>query len=174
MDDITKILYIDEADCGTDWPCRHIVHYELKEPKEPKEPKESKELDDELKKIKKIKMDSESIYLLCLSRGYKLPTHIKEAFENWMCETLVVHVRVMQRTNRKKTTICQGLPKYINFQKVLKAMHKNFNCGGTITDSKEYGKVIQLQGNHALNIKSLLLDAQLCRESNIHIHGDFT
>ena len=156
---ISKIIEIDDQECMDEWPCRHTVKAEYIR-------------DDEEHSIETTKMKADDIFHLCCRLGHPIPKHIKDGFVMWLSESQTIHIRIIQNRGRKKLTICQGLDPKTNMIRVLKALQKNFDCGGSITEHKEYGRVVQLQGDHATNMKRLLVSAGLAREDHIYIHGD--
>ena len=83
----------------------------------------------------------------------------------------LIHVRLQQRNGRKTLTTIQGLSKDIEFKKLLKAFKKQFACNGCIIDHKEFGEVIQLQGDQRENIKIFLINTDLSDEEHIKLHG---
>ena len=83
----------------------------------------------------------------------------------------IIHVRLQQRNGRKTLTTIQGLSKDLEFKKLLKAFKKEFACNGCIIDHKEFGEVIQLQGDQRENIKIFLINANLGDEEHIKLHG---
>mmetsp|Transcript_24428 Transcript_24428/g.27082 ORF Transcript_24428/g.27082 Transcript_24428/m.27082 type:complete len:117 (-) Transcript_24428:25-375(-) len=83
----------------------------------------------------------------------------------------LVHIRVQQRNGRKTLTTCQGLPDSAPFTKLLKGFKKKFCCNGTIVEDEDLGKVIQLQGDHRENIKTLLVRHKIVQKKNIKVHG---
>lgn len=83
----------------------------------------------------------------------------------------IIHVRLQQRNGRKTLTTIQGLSKDIEFKKLLKAFKKQFACNGCIIDHKEFGEVIQLQGDQRENIKIFLINTDLSDEEHIKLHG---
>ncbi|KDP39133.1 hypothetical protein JCGZ_00890 [Jatropha curcas] len=82
-----------------------------------------------------------------------------------------VHIRIQQRNGRKSLTTVQGLPKEFSYEKIVKALKKEFCCNGNVVQDKELGKVIQLQGDQRKNVQSFLVNAQLVRKDQIKIHG---
>jgi len=82
-----------------------------------------------------------------------------------------VHIRTQQRTARKKLTTCEGLPQNINFNKILRALRKNFNCNGNMVEHTELGKVIQLQGDHRDSLVRFLTETGICQPDHIKVHG---
>lgn len=83
-----------------------------------------------------------------------------------------IHIRVLQRTTKKKITTCEGLPEGVNLNKVLRALKKNFHCSASIEKNKEHGSVIKIQGHHVDNIVSFLIETQLGLPLQIRIHGE--
>lgn len=82
-----------------------------------------------------------------------------------------VDIRVHQRTNYKKTTICEGLPVEINYNRVLRALKKNFSCNGAIKKTRQHGNVIQLQGDFHNELIEFFTETGLCDRKNIKLHG---
>eukprot|EP01117_Protostelium_nocturnum_P020911 TRINITY_DN9723_c0_g1_i1.p2 TRINITY_DN9723_c0_g1~~TRINITY_DN9723_c0_g1_i1.p2 ORF type:complete len:113 (-),score=24.01 TRINITY_DN9723_c0_g1_i1:132-470(-) len=82
-----------------------------------------------------------------------------------------IHIRIQQRTGRKSLTTVQGLPKQLNYDKVLKALKQKFCCNGTIIEHEELGKVIQLQGDQRKNCQEFLVEEGICKLQNVKIHG---
>ena len=83
----------------------------------------------------------------------------------------IIHVRIQQRNGKKTLTTIQGLSKDLEFKKLLKAFKKEFACNGCIIDHKEFGEVIQLQGDQRENIKKFLINTDLSDEEHIKLHG---
>ncbi len=82
-----------------------------------------------------------------------------------------IHIRVQQRTAKKKITTCEGLPLNLDYSKVLRALMKNYNCNGHVVDDDTLGKVLQLQGDHRNDIHYFLTVTGICSEDEIKIHG---
>ncbi|KAF5837890.1 translation factor Sui1-like protein [Dunaliella salina] len=82
-----------------------------------------------------------------------------------------VHVRVQQRNGRKSLTTVQGLKAKFDYNKVLKALKKEFCCNGTVVDDPEQGQVIQLQGDQRKNVQDFLMKEKLVKKDQIKIHG---
>ncbi|CAI9755004.1 unnamed protein product [Fraxinus pennsylvanica] len=80
-----------------------------------------------------------------------------------------VHIRVQQRNGRKGLTTEQGLKKEFSYNKILKALKKEFCCHGT--EDPELGQVIQLQGDQRKNVSSFLVQAGIVKKEHIKIHG---
>ncbi|KAI9769427.1 MAG: putative RNA-binding protein eif1AD [Geoglossum simile] len=73
------------------------------------------------------------------------------------------------RNGRKTLTTVQGVPKKFDQKKVLKALKKKFACNGTIVKDTEYGEVIQLQGDHRVDVKLFLITDLECDEKIIKV-----
>ena len=84
-----------------------------------------------------------------------------------------VHIRINQRKANKYITIIQDLELLISFdeKELLKYIKNNLNCNGNITNHKEYGKILQFQGDKRYDIKKILIDKYDISESNIEVHG---
>ena len=83
----------------------------------------------------------------------------------------IVHIRVQQRNGRKCLTTVQGINPKIDLKKVIKAFKKEFACNGTVIEDEEFGKVIQLQGDHRADVKDFLITMKVCQEEQIIVHG---
>ena len=84
-----------------------------------------------------------------------------------------IHVRIRQRTNRTKITSIEGLPSDLDHKKLCRFMQKEFNCGGgKVTQTEEFGSVIQLAGDQRDNVVDFLLKEEIVEKKNqIKIHG---
>merc|ERR1712187_17567 len=76
-----------------------------------------------------------------------------------------------QRNGRKTLTTVQGIEPKFDLKKLVKACKKEFACNGTVVEHKEYGEVMQFQGDQREHIRSFLLKIQLCEEDNLKTHG---
>ena len=83
----------------------------------------------------------------------------------------VIHIRIQQRNGRKTLTTVQGIEPKFDLKKLVKACKKEFACNGTVVEHKEYGEVMQFQGDQREHIRSFLLKIQLCEEDNLKTHG---
>mmetsp|Transcript_42710 Transcript_42710/g.87230 ORF Transcript_42710/g.87230 Transcript_42710/m.87230 type:complete len:117 (-) Transcript_42710:519-869(-) len=82
-----------------------------------------------------------------------------------------VHIRVQQRNGRKSLTTVQGLKEKYDYNKVLKALKKDFCCNGTVVEDTELGKVIQLQGDQRKNVSEFLIKTKISKKEHIKLHG---
>jgi len=82
-----------------------------------------------------------------------------------------VHVRVQQRNGRKCITTVAGLADDLDIKRICKAFKKNFSCNGAVQKDEESGEVIQLSGDQRTNVKSFLVDQEICHPENIVLHG---
>jgi translation initiation factor 1 len=82
-----------------------------------------------------------------------------------------VHVRVQQRNGRKCVTTVAGLSDDLDAKRICKAFKKNFSCNGAVQNDDEVGDVIQLSGDQRTNVKSFLVDQEICHGENIVLHG---
>ena len=82
-----------------------------------------------------------------------------------------VHIRIQQRNGRKSITTIQGLETDLDLNKILRSLKKNFKCNGSVTWHKEYGDVIQLQGDQRDSCKDFLVDHEIVKEEQVQIHG---
>mmetsp|Transcript_20048 Transcript_20048/g.59534 ORF Transcript_20048/g.59534 Transcript_20048/m.59534 type:complete len:101 (-) Transcript_20048:350-652(-) len=77
-----------------------------------------------------------------------------------------------QRNGRKSLTTVQGLKEKYDYNKVLKALKKDFCCNGTVVEDTELGKVIQLQGDQRRNVSEFLVKTKISKKENIKLHGE--
>jgi hypothetical protein len=52
----------------------------------------------------------------------------------------------------------QGLDDDLDLKKICKALRKNLQCNGAIVKDKEFGDVVQLQGDHRAKVGDFLCD----------------
>ena len=80
-------------------------------------------------------------------------------------------IRIQQRTGRKSLTTISGLPKGLDFERLVRTLKKNFNCNGVLVKSPELGTVVQLQGDQRKNVTDFLVKEKIIKRSQIKIHG---
>jgi len=91
--------------------------------------------------------------------------------EKGPAHTDFIHIRMQPRTARKFITTIEGLNAQIDFNKLLRAFRKLFNCNGTVVTDPELGQVIQLQGDHRNEVAQFLVQEQLAARDKIKLHG---
>ena len=82
-----------------------------------------------------------------------------------------IHIRINQRTTHKTITIIENIPPDLDIKKIFKYLKKNFKCNGKAFKSENLNYIIQLQGDHRINVKDFLIDMNICNSNNIIIHG---
>jgi len=82
-----------------------------------------------------------------------------------------VHIRIQQRTGRKTLTTISGLPKDLDFERLIKTFKKLFSCNGALIKSEELGIVVQLQGDQRKNALEFLVKEKIVKKSQVKIHG---
>ena len=82
-----------------------------------------------------------------------------------------VHIRIQQRTGRKAVTTISGLPKDLDFNRLIKTFKKLFSCNGALIQSEELGTVVQLQGDQRKNASDFLVKEKIIKKSQVKIHG---
>lgn len=82
-----------------------------------------------------------------------------------------VHIRVQQRNGRKSITTIQGLPADLDLKRILKELKKAYSCNGSISEEKELGTVVTLQGDQRSNVEAFLLREQIVPKDRLKIHG---
>mmetsp|Transcript_49619 Transcript_49619/g.117745 ORF Transcript_49619/g.117745 Transcript_49619/m.117745 type:complete len:115 (-) Transcript_49619:32-376(-) len=83
----------------------------------------------------------------------------------------IVHIRLHQRNGRKSLTTIQGLCDVFDFERITKALKKEFCCNGCVVEDKELGTIIQLQGDQRENSKKFLTKERISNKKIIKIHG---
>nr|UXY87159.1 translation factor sui1 [Cryptomonas sp.] len=83
----------------------------------------------------------------------------------------VIHIRLQQRNGRKSITTIQGLNSELDFEKINKALKKDFCCNGCVIEDSELGIIVQLQGDQRNNILKFLIREGIAMEKMIKIHG---
>ena len=107
---------------------------------------------------------------------WTIPTISIDAFEDagdkgGVASSDKVHVRVQQRNGRKCITTIEGLADDLDVKRICKAFKKNFSCNGAVQKDEEAGEVIQLSGDQRTNVKSFLVDQEICSGADIVLHG---
>ncbi|UJR19883.1 hypothetical protein I4U23_023016 [Adineta vaga] len=82
-----------------------------------------------------------------------------------------VHIRIQQQNRTKNVTTIQGIDEQFDKRLLLRDFKKNFACNGTIAKVKEYGEVIQLQGDKRLDVSQFLTDVKMYSADQIKVHG---
>ena len=78
-----------------------------------------------------------------------------------------IHIRVIERTRKKKITIIENIPSDINLKLLLSFLKKTFNCSGTIIENN----ILQFSGDNRYNFKNFLIKENICESENIVIHN---
>ncbi len=81
-----------------------------------------------------------------------------------------IDIRIQKRNNKKCHTFIEGLGE-IDFKPLLKQMKKKFQTNGAILEDEEFGKIVQIQGDHREGVKQLILSEKLFMEEQIRVHG---
>jgi translation initiation factor 1 len=82
-----------------------------------------------------------------------------------------IHIRIQQRNGKKSITSISGLSEKLDLKDMLKYFKKTLNCNGTVSNDEEFGKIIQLQGDHRSFIRKFLLEKEISTNENIIVHG---
>ena len=78
---------------------------------------------------------------------------------------------MQQRNGRKCITTVQGLADDLDVQRITRALKKTFQCNGTVNDDEEHGEIIQLSGDQRTNVRSFLVEQEICHGDQIVMHG---
>lgn len=86
-----------------------------------------------------------------------------------------INIRIQQRNGKKSITTIQGLDTDLDEKRICKAMRKEFNCNGSIDEDKEYGVIIQLQGDQRALVKEWLIAQEILTKAEaderLIVHG---
>ncbi|EGG23729.1 RING zinc finger-containing protein [Cavenderia fasciculata] len=78
---------------------------------------------------------------------------------------LYIHIRIFQRSGRKALTTIEGLPKGVDFKKILKFFKKEFCCNGSLLEDETIGTVVQLQGDHRKETAQFLIEELIFQQT---------
>nr|UXY87649.1 translation factor sui1 [Cryptomonas curvata] len=82
-----------------------------------------------------------------------------------------IHIRLQQRNGRKSLTTIQGLNSNFDFEKINKALKKEFCCNGCVIEDSDLGIIIQLQGDQRDNVLNFLIKEEIALKKMVKIHG---
>ena len=78
---------------------------------------------------------------------------------------------MQQRNGRKCITTVAGLADDLDVKRIAKALKKTFKCNGAVVSDDDYGKVIQLQGDHRQGVVQFLTKEEICDKETLVVHG---
>ncbi len=85
-----------------------------------------------------------------------------------------IHIRYHKQGPRA-LTIIQGLDSDLDQNRIAKAMKKVFSCATTVQKDKDGKEIIQLQGDHRLDVRSWLIEQEILTtkeaDERITMHG---
>jgi translation initiation factor 1 len=85
-----------------------------------------------------------------------------------------IHLRI-QQNGKRQVTIIEGLDDDLDLKRILKALKKEFKCNGMISNDKDHGEIIQLQGDHRKELAEWLVEVEILTakeaEERIMKHG---
>ena len=82
-----------------------------------------------------------------------------------------VHISLQRRNNRKCITILQGLPDDLDDLRINKALKKVLKCNSCIKADEQFGRILQFQGDHRIEIKQFLIAQELCCAGDVIVSG---
>ena len=86
----------------------------------------------------------------------------------WFCLDNIVP----QPPSHTQVAHLQGLDDDLDLKRILKAIKKRYNCNGNIKKVKDFGEIIQVQGDQRGNIKEFLLGEEIyASEDRLVLHG---
>ncbi len=84
-----------------------------------------------------------------------------------------VHLWIQKRTGKKRLTLIQGLPSYVNWEELAQKLRKEFHCNCTRIEHPKIGDCIQLSGDFREDLKQMFVKDGIVRNKrNIKVHGD--
>ena len=83
----------------------------------------------------------------------------------------IVHLRVQNRNNRKKITICQGLENDLDLKKILKYLKKMYSTNGWVSIDTDGSEIIMFNGDIREQIKEFLTRFNIVNKDLIKMHG---
>ena len=86
-----------------------------------------------------------------IGQGFGLPSD-KDIFEEIAKGEQQISISTVSRRYGKITTLVRGFNKNVDIKATAKYLKEHLACGGTVKDG-----IIELQGNHKKNVKSLLV-----------------
>ena len=113
---------------------------------------------------------------MSLDTTYDFKSKVDLDLDPEISDSSKVHIRVQQRNGRKMITTVAGLADDLDHKRILKALKKNFSCNGALDFEKddngtEQCKALQLTGDQREHVKDFLISEEICKESQIIIHG---
>lgn len=93
-----------------------------------------------------------------------------ETGEQQLLNDNYVHIRSQQRNGKKSITIIQNIPDEYDLVKIVKAMRKIYACNGSLTNHKQFGDVIMLQGDKRADVYEFITKVGLVKAEFVKIH----
>ena len=88
------------------------------------------------------------------------------------CSHGVVHLRVQMRNGRKSITTVSNLNlPSVKLKKIGKALQTHCRCAASVAVDKDFGDVLQLQGDHRAAVESFLVNEKIVDREHLMIHG---
>jgi len=85
-----------------------------------------------------------------------------------------IHLRLTKYGNKCITTI-EGLDDDLDLKRINRAMKRTFNCASTLKTGEDDEQIIQLQGDHRIDVKEWLIVNEVLTakeaEERIVVHG---
>jgi translation initiation factor SUI1 len=84
----------------------------------------------------------------------------------------VVHLRVQMRNGRKSITTVSNLDlPSVKLKMIGKGLQTHCRCAVSVAADKDFGHVLQLQGDHRAAVESFLLNEEIVDREHLMIHG---
>jgi translation initiation factor SUI1 len=81
-----------------------------------------------------------------------------------------IDIYVRQRNAKKRITLCTGLPRDLDYAKVLAALKRANNCTGAVKE-KDGVQQLVLSGDQRAAVQQFLVAQQICAADEIKVHG---
>ena len=88
-------------------------------------------------------------------------------------KSIMIKLYIIHDANRRNFTVVQGLPTNLDRMKILRALKKTFQCGGSITSNSEFGEgeLLLINGDHRQDIFDFFVKYQICSKNDFQMHG---
>ena len=83
----------------------------------------------------------------------------------------IIHIRVFQRTGRKRITTVEGLSEDFDLKRLVKAWKKEFQVGGSIDADDDGPSIIKLSGDVRAGVREFIVREGIAEEDRIIVHG---
>ena len=100
-----------------------------------------------------------------------ITNEVNSVQQNDTVKNKIVHLRIQNRNNRKKITICQGLENDLNLKKILRYLKKIYSTNGWISIDTDGSEIIMFNGDLREQVKEFLTKFNIVNKDLIKMHG---